>query len=87
MRQASYRVLKPARDEAPFGDDVAWWRLMTVRVRTGAVLLIHPLQHESSEQIVDALVQRLSLVLESWVQRRRDCVLSLNPTPWPKNPL
>ncbi|CAE7674583.1 unnamed protein product [Symbiodinium sp. CCMP2592] len=60
MGQASYRSPKAVRDEAPFGDDVAWRRLLTVRGRTGAVLLMHPLQNESSEQLVEALSQNFS---------------------------
>eukprot|EP00439_Symbiodinium_sp_Y106_P000088 s4863_g1.t1 len=60
-RRASYRSRKHVRDEAPFGDDVAWRRLLTVRGRTGAVLMMHPLQNESSEQLVDALSQHFSV--------------------------
>ena len=37
MGQASYRSPRHVRDEAPFGDDIAWRRLLTVRGRTGAV--------------------------------------------------
>ena len=55
MGQAPYRASKKVRDEAPFGDDVAWRRLLTIRGRTGAVLMMHPLQSESSEQIVEAM--------------------------------
>ena len=61
MGQASYRSPKHVRDDAPFGDDVAWRRLLAVPGRTGAVLMMHPLQNESSEQIVDALSQRFSV--------------------------
>ena len=60
MGQASYRSPKSVRNEAPFGDDVAWRRLLTIRGRTGAVLLLHPLQNESADQVVDALAQNLS---------------------------
>ena len=60
MGQASYRAPQSVRNEAPFGDDVAWRRLLTIRGRTGAVLLMHPLQNESSEHVVDALVQNFS---------------------------
>ena len=55
MGQAPYRAPQKARDEAPFGDAVAWRRLLTIRGRTGAVLMMHPLQSESSEQIVGAM--------------------------------
>ncbi|CAE7313385.1 unnamed protein product [Symbiodinium sp. CCMP2456] len=60
MGQASYRSPKSVRNEAPFGDDVAWRRLLTIRGRTGAVLLLHPLQNESADQVVDALAQNFS---------------------------
>ena len=55
LGQESYRAPKAVRDAAPFGDETAWRRLLTVRGRTGAVLLLHPLQNESSEQLVDVL--------------------------------
>ena len=55
MGQAPYRASKKVRDEAPFGDDVAWRRLLTIRGRTGAVLMMYPLQSESSEQIVEPM--------------------------------
>ena len=54
-------ITKDVRNEAPFGDDVAWRRLLTIRGRTGAVLMMHPLQNESSEQLVDALTQHFSV--------------------------
>ena len=50
MGQAPYRASKKIRDEAPFGDAVAWRRLLTVRGRTGAVLLMQPIQNESSNR-------------------------------------
>ena len=60
MGQAPYRASKQVRDEAPFGDAVAWRRLLTVRGRTGAVLMMQPIQNESSEQIVQALKDNFS---------------------------
>ena len=57
MGQAPYRASKKTRDEAPFGDAVALRRLLTIRGRTGAVLMMHPLQSEASEQIVAAMQQ------------------------------
>ena len=60
MGQASYRSPKPVHNEALFGDDMAWRRLLTIRDRFGAVLLMHPLQNESSEQVMDALTQNFS---------------------------
>ena len=53
--QEPHRLSKDIRDAAPFGDDFAWRRLLTVRGRTGAVLLLYPLQDESASRIVDAL--------------------------------
>ena len=52
--QESYRKPKKVRDAAPFGDDCAWRRLLTVRGRSGAVLMLHPLVSEKSELIVSA---------------------------------
>jgi hypothetical protein len=52
--QESYRSSKKARNAAPFGDDVALRRLLTVRGRTGAVLLIHPIVGETAHCIVEA---------------------------------
>ena len=52
--QAPHRMSKDVRDAAPFGDDFAWRRLLTVRGRTGAVLLLYPLQDESAARIVEA---------------------------------
>ena len=60
LGQESYRASKDTRNAAPFGDDTAWRRLLTVRGRTGAVLLLHPLQDESATQIVDALSTRFT---------------------------
>ncbi|CAE7292816.1 unnamed protein product [Symbiodinium sp. CCMP2592] len=61
MGQASYRAPKQVRDEAPFDDTVAWRRLLTIRGRTGAVLMMHFVQSESSEQIVEAMRQNFSV--------------------------
>ena len=58
--QESYRRPKKARNSAPFGDDVAWRRLLTVRGRSGAVLLMHPLRSEKSEFVADALRESFS---------------------------
>ncbi|CAE7245695.1 unnamed protein product [Symbiodinium sp. CCMP2456] len=60
MGQAPYRASKKIREEAPFGDEVAWRRLLTVRGRTGAVLLMQPIQNESSEQIAETLRDNFS---------------------------
>ena len=58
--QESYRRPKTARNSAPFGDDVAWRRLLTVRGRSGAVLLVHPLKCEKSKFVADALRETFS---------------------------
>ena len=58
--QTSYRAPKRVRDDAPFGDDVARRRLLTIRGRTGAVLMIHPLQSESAEHVVEAMTNNFS---------------------------
>ena len=53
--QKPHRLSKDLRDAAPFGDDFAWRRLLIVRGRTGAVLLLWSLQDESASRIVEAL--------------------------------
>ncbi len=58
--QAAHRMSKAVREAAPFGDDFAWRRLLTVRGRTGAVLLLHPLQDESAERIAEALSENFT---------------------------
>ena len=45
----------PQRQAAPFPDEIAFKRVLTVRGRSGAVLLLHPLQGEASEQVVAGL--------------------------------
>ena len=60
LGQNSYRASKRVRDEAPFGDDIAWRRLLAIRGRTGAVLMMQPLQSESAEYIVEALTENFS---------------------------
>ena len=55
--QASYRASAQERQDAPFPDDVAWRRLLTVRGKSGAVL---PLQSEKSEYIVSALTENFT---------------------------
>ena len=54
--QAPHRMSKEVRDAARFGDEIAWRRLLTVRGRSGAVLLLYPLQDESATRISEALV-------------------------------
>ena len=53
--QEPHRLSKDIRDIVPFGDDFAWRRLLTIRGRTGAVLLLYPLQDESTSKMVEAL--------------------------------
>ena len=55
MGQESYRAPKDRREAAPFPDEIAFRRVLTVRGRSGAVLLLHPLQGEASEQVVAGL--------------------------------
>ena len=55
LGQATYRASANVRNEAPFPDDVAWRRLLTIRGRSGAVLLLKPLPSESSEHLAEAL--------------------------------
>ena len=58
--QASYRASKAEREAAPFGDDTAWRRILTVRGRTGAVLMMRPVPSEKTEAVVEALTQEFS---------------------------
>ncbi|CAE7477588.1 unnamed protein product [Symbiodinium microadriaticum] len=53
--QASYRASKVERNAAPFGDEVAWRKILTVRGRSGAVLLMTPLKSEKSEDVIAAM--------------------------------
>ncbi|CAE7686642.1 unnamed protein product [Symbiodinium sp. CCMP2456] len=59
LGQETYRAPKTVRNAAPFGD-AAWRRILSVRGRSGAVLLLRPLQNESSEQLVEAFTETFS---------------------------
>eukprot|EP00439_Symbiodinium_sp_Y106_P050718 s2860_g6.t1 len=52
---ATIKVCLKVLGQESYRAETAWRRLLTVRGRTGAVLLLHPLQNESSEQLVDVL--------------------------------
>ena len=58
--QESHRATEALRSAAPFGDDTAWRRLLTVRGRSGAVLLMTPLPSAASEHVVSALREAFS---------------------------
>ena len=60
MGQESYRASKEKREAAPFPDEIAFRRVLTVRGRSGAVLLLHPLQGEASEQVVAGLLDNFT---------------------------
>ncbi|CAE6939324.1 unnamed protein product [Symbiodinium sp. CCMP2592] len=64
LGQETYTAPKTVRDAAPFGDgdNTAWRRILTVRGRSGpgAVLLLRPLQNESSEQLAEAFTETFS---------------------------
>ena len=63
---ATLKVCKHERDSAPFGDDEALRRLLTVRGRTGGVLLMKPTLSETSELIAQAFQTDFSpLALQS----------------------
>ena len=53
--QEPHRLSKDIRDTAPFGIDFAWRKLLTIRGRMGAILLLYPLHDESASRIVEAL--------------------------------
>ena len=44
LGQASYRAFRQERESAPLGDEYAFRRLLTVRGRSGAVLMMKPLK-------------------------------------------
>ena len=58
--QESYRKPKRVRDDAPFGDDTAWRKLLTVRGRSGAVLMMKPVISERTEDVCEAFLQDFS---------------------------
>ncbi|CAE7238208.1 unnamed protein product [Symbiodinium sp. KB8] len=66
--QESYRASKRVRNEAPFPDASAWRRLLTVRGRTGAVLLLEPIRTEKSEDIVGSFERNFSNIALSQIR-------------------
>ena len=56
------------RNSAPFGDDVAHRRVLTVRGRTGAVLAMSPVPSEESDVIAAVLAASLSPEARAQVQ-------------------
>ena len=69
MGQADYRASTERRNAAPIADDTAMRRLITVRGRTGAVLMVKPCLDESAPNI--------NRVLENNVH----CLLYTSPSP------
>ena len=57
--QARYRLPRAARNQAPFGDDDALRRALTIRGRTGAPLRIAPIRSESGPDIADWMISNL----------------------------
>ena len=66
--QENNRAAKKLRNAAPFGDDVAWRRLLSVRGRSGAVLLMHPLQSEKPEYVAQAFQENFTQVQSNMAQ-------------------
>ena len=59
LGQVSYRAPKAKRDQAPFDDDHAFRRVLTVRGRTGAVLGMCAMASEKAEDVCMALTEML----------------------------
>ena len=59
MGQESYRASKQRRNAAPFDDETALRRVLTVRGRTGAVLAMIPVPSEKAEDVCAALSEAL----------------------------
>ena len=59
MGQESYRCSSAKRNSAPFGDDAAYRRVLTVRGRTSAVLAMSAMQTERAEDVRAALADAL----------------------------
>ena len=59
LGQESYRAPKAKRNAAPFGDDEALRRVLTVRGRSGAVLGTRAVPSEKAEDIRIALAEML----------------------------
>ena len=59
MGQESYRCSSAKRNSAPFGDDTAYRRVLTVRGRTSAVLAMSAIQTERAEDVRAALADAL----------------------------
>ena len=58
--QESYRASSKLPNVVPFPDATAWRRLLTVRGRTGAVLLLEPVRTEKCEDVTDAFERNFS---------------------------
>ena len=59
MGQESHRCSSAKRNSAPFGDDAAYRRVLTVRGRTSAVLAMSAMQTERAEDVRAALADAL----------------------------
>ena len=60
LGQESYRCNAERRNAAPFGDDTAFRRVLTVRGKTSAVLAMVPISSEQADEVALALAQCLS---------------------------
>ena len=66
--QESYRRPKGVRNAAPFADDTAWRKLLTVRGRSGAVLMMQPVISEKTEHVSEAFTQHFSSTALTMIQ-------------------
>ena len=76
MGQESYRASREKRNQAPFDDETALRRVLSVRGRTGAVLAMIPVSSERAEEVCLALATHIPAEGLKQVQ----CVASDNAT-------
>ena len=76
MGQESYRASREKRNQAPFDDETALRRVLSVRGRTGALLALIPVSSERAEEVCLALATHLPAEGLRQVQ----CVASDNAT-------
>lgn len=76
LGQAKFTASQEERDAQPFSDQESFYRVISVRGRSGAVLALQPSRSESAEELAQVL--RLALPQEALVQTRH--LASDNPS-------
>lgn len=59
LGQAKFTACREEREAQPFGDRESFYRVISVRGRSGAVLALHPSQGEQAEQLAKILQEAL----------------------------